>query len=100
MRVEAFGDSIKTWINGVPAADLVDPVGMEGFIALQVHQNKSAMPVQVRFRNLRIQEFPKSEWVAAPDSVKGDFTMRFQFRGKESGILFFGGVVLSPRGDI
>jgi hypothetical protein len=36
-RIEAIGDSIKTWINDIPAAFLVDDKTHEGFIALQVH---------------------------------------------------------------
>ncbi|MBZ9630867.1 DUF1080 domain-containing protein [Salegentibacter sp. LM13S] len=36
-RVEAIGDTIKTWLNGVPAAHLIDDKTAEGFIALQVH---------------------------------------------------------------
>ena len=36
-RVECRGDSIKTWLNGVPAADLKDGMTPKGFIALQVH---------------------------------------------------------------
>jgi hypothetical protein len=37
-RIEAIGDTIKTWINGVPAAYLIDDKTHSGFIALQVHQ--------------------------------------------------------------
>ncbi|GGW33643.1 3-keto-disaccharide hydrolase [Arenibacter certesii] len=36
-RIEAIGDTIKTWINGVPAANLIDDKTASGFIALQVH---------------------------------------------------------------
>lgn len=36
-RIEAIGDTLKTWINGVPAAHLVDDKTHSGFIALQVH---------------------------------------------------------------
>ena len=54
-RVEARGDSIKTWINGVPAADLRDSMTPSGVIALQVHSNKQA-GLQVCWRNIRIQE--------------------------------------------
>jgi len=56
-RIECRGDSIKTWLNGVPAADLKDSVTPSGFIALQVHGVKDRKePLEVRFRNLRIQE--------------------------------------------
>ena len=36
-RVEAIADTIKTWINGVPAAYLIDAKTASGFIGLQVH---------------------------------------------------------------
>ena len=32
IKVHANGDSIRTWINGVPAADLVDSMTQSGFI--------------------------------------------------------------------
>jgi hypothetical protein len=56
-RIECRGDSIKTWINGVPAVDLKDSVTPFGFIALQVHAvGKAEEPREVRFRNIRIKE--------------------------------------------
>jgi hypothetical protein len=56
-RIECRGDSIKTWLNGVPAADLRDSVTPSGLIALQVHGVKDKKePLEVRFRNLRIKE--------------------------------------------
>ena len=36
-RVEAIADTIKTWINGVPASYLIDDKTATGFIGLQVH---------------------------------------------------------------
>ncbi|MEH6514293.1 MAG: DUF1080 domain-containing protein [Maribacter arcticus] len=36
-RIEAIGDTLKTWINDVPAAYLIDDKTDKGFIALQVH---------------------------------------------------------------
>ncbi len=60
-RVECRGDSIKTWLNGVPAADLTDGLTPEGFIALQVHGvGAETAPREVRWRNIRIQELGKS----------------------------------------
>jgi hypothetical protein len=59
-RVECRGDSIKTWLNGVPAADLKDGLTPEGFIALQVHGvGAEKDPREVRWRNIRIQELGK-----------------------------------------
>lgn len=56
-RVEAIGNSIRTWVNGVPTASLVDDLTPSGFIALQVHAiGKDDQPgKQIRWRNIRIQ---------------------------------------------
>ncbi|MCK4998586.1 MAG: DUF1080 domain-containing protein [Anaerohalosphaera sp.] len=55
--VEAIGDSIKTFINGVPAADLTDSMTPSGFIALQVHGVGGLKePLQIRWRNIKIQD--------------------------------------------
>ena len=56
-RVEAIGDRINTWINGVPAADLHDALTPSGFIALQVHGvGKKTEAMEVRWRNIRLQD--------------------------------------------
>ncbi len=36
-RIEAIGDTLKTWINDVPASYLIDDKTASGFIGLQVH---------------------------------------------------------------
>lgn len=56
-HIECRGESIKTWLNDVPAADLKDSLTKSGFIALQVHgvgRKEDAM--EVRFRDIRIKE--------------------------------------------
>ncbi len=64
LRIEVIGNSLRTWLNGVPAANLIDDVTNEGFIALQVHQMKTA-GVKVKWKNIRIidlgiiTEFPQ-----------------------------------------
>lgn len=58
-RVLAKGKSIKTWVNDVPVADLVDEKTnmTSGFIGLQVHGiKKGTGPYQVRWKNLSIRE--------------------------------------------
>jgi len=57
-RVEAIGDRIKTWVNGVPAADLHDAITPSGFIALQVHSISKDKPegMEIRWRNIRIKD--------------------------------------------
>lgn len=55
-RVEAIGNSIKTWINGIQTANLIDDKTAEGFIALQVHsigQQEMAGKI-IKWRNIRI----------------------------------------------
>ena len=61
-RIEAVGDSLKTWVNGVPAADVVDSMTLTGFIGLQVHSTKSKEPLTVRWRNLRIKDLGSHVW--------------------------------------
>lgn len=56
-RVEAIGNSIRTWINGIPCADVVDYLTPSGFIALQVHsigEDKTKAGLQVKWKNIRI----------------------------------------------
>lgn len=56
-RVEAVGNSIRTWINGIPCADLVDEMTPSGFIALQVHgigNDSTKKGLQVKWKNIRI----------------------------------------------
>ncbi len=104
-RVEAIGDSIKTWINAVPAADLVDSMDLEGFLGLQVHSNRLDQPQHVAFRNLRIQDLGKSRLLpvvqqknfpAGTGSFKtafnhlysSDYTARLQYRVTKGTINF------------
>jgi hypothetical protein len=58
VRIEAIGDSLKTFLNGVPAADLKDSMTPEGFISLQVHgiANNVTNMMEVAWRNIRIQD--------------------------------------------
>lgn len=55
-RIEAIGDSIKTWVNGVAASNLYDTRTGTGFIGLQVHSigKKGKAGAEVKWRNIRI----------------------------------------------
>jgi len=59
-RIEAIGNHIRTWVNGVPAADLTDDMTSTGFIALQVHGSKTAGQ-QIKWRNVRIQDLSRQD---------------------------------------
>lgn len=56
-RLECIGSVMRVWINGVPAANLVDAMTPKGFIALQVHaiEKPEAAGQTIRWRNIRIQ---------------------------------------------
>lgn len=56
-RIEAIGNTIKTWVNGQEVAYFVDDMDARGFIGLQVHsiQNKEDEGRKTYFRNVRIQ---------------------------------------------
>jgi hypothetical protein len=56
-HIEAIGNTIRTWINDVPVAYLIDTLVDKGFIALQVHAvgAKADVGKKIRWRNIRIQ---------------------------------------------
>jgi hypothetical protein len=58
-RIECRGDSIRSWINGVRAADYIDSMDLDGVIALQVHAGKDS---RVAFRNIRIEDLGRHSW--------------------------------------
>lgn len=54
-RVEFVGSRLRSFINGVPCADMIDDADASGFIALQSHTQKPELKDKaVRFRNIRI----------------------------------------------
>jgi hypothetical protein len=57
-RIECIGNSIKTWLNGVPCAHVIDDMTPTGLIALQVHgigNNKEKEGQQIKWKNVRIK---------------------------------------------
>lgn len=56
-RIECIGNTLRTWINGKPAAHLIDDMTLNGFIALQVHSidKNEDEGKQVKFRDIRIK---------------------------------------------
>ncbi len=55
-RIEAIGDTIQTWVNGVPTAHLIDDKTSSGFIALQVHSigDDQKAGTEIMWRNIKI----------------------------------------------
>lgn len=60
VTIQAIGNEIKTWVNGIPAAHWVDEAGEyeKGFFSLQVHSGKEG---EVHFRNVKVREL-ESGW--------------------------------------
>ena len=55
-RIECIGNTIRTWLNGVPAAYLIDNMTPEGFIALQIHSvNEGKEGRHIKWKNIRIK---------------------------------------------
>jgi len=56
-RIEAIGNTIRTWINGIPVSHLIDDMTSKGFTALQVHAIYGDMKegMKIRWKNIRIQ---------------------------------------------
>ena len=72
VRIECIGDNIKTWVNDIPAAYVVDNIDAKGLIALQVHaiNNPEMAGKRIHWKNIRIKttgltpsSFPKDVYV-------------------------------------
>ncbi|MEZ0539380.1 3-keto-disaccharide hydrolase [Fibrella arboris] len=72
VRIECVGNQLRTWVNGTPAAYVVDNLDARGVIALQVHAISSADKVgkKIYWKNIRIKgadkpstDFPKAGYV-------------------------------------
>ena len=90
-RVEAIGQNIRVWLNGVSTADLIDDMTPSGFIALQVHsigEDQGLEGKTVQFRNIRIKtENPVGEQTAISREIPqiSYFSNRLTEREKEEG---------------
>ncbi|MFG0306436.1 MAG: family 16 glycoside hydrolase [Phycisphaerales bacterium JB040] len=61
VRVVATGPLVRTWLNGVPVADMMDALQPSGRIGLQVHDvGNNQTPMTVEWRNLKIRELKPS----------------------------------------
>jgi hypothetical protein len=69
-RIEAIGNTIRTWVNGVPVSHVIDDLTPSGFIALQVHSisNKADEGKQIRWKNIKIktENLTPSPWDDTP----------------------------------
>ena len=70
-HIEAIGNTIRVWVNGVNTANLVDDMTDKGFIAFQVHsiRNPEQDGSTVRWKNIRIKtdNLEEARWEMHPD---------------------------------
>lgn len=71
-RIECKGNEMRTWLNNVAVACIVDTLDASGFIGLQVHaiSNEKQAGEKIWFKNIRIKtsdvsftDFPKNVYV-------------------------------------
>ncbi|MDB5230203.1 MAG: hypothetical protein JWN76_1008 [Chitinophagaceae bacterium] len=57
IKMEVIGNEMKTWINNIPVAYVVDTMDKTGFIALQVHavSNPKFAGEKVHYKNIKIK---------------------------------------------
>lgn len=53
LTIKAEGETVKTWLNGVPAAHWKTDTYLKGYFGLQIHAGSKGT---VHFRNLRVRE--------------------------------------------
>ncbi len=79
-RIECSGVRIRSWINGVPIVDALDPLDVEGFIALQVHSGRDT---DVLWRGLSIEDFGRRAWRPVEPLVPiEDGAVRLRLKGR------------------
>jgi hypothetical protein len=68
-RIECIGNVMRTWINGIATAHLVDDLTPSGFIALQVHSigKPEEAGQKIHWRNIRLQS--QSLKASPPDQI-------------------------------
>ncbi|MEM9446719.1 MAG: DUF1080 domain-containing protein [Verrucomicrobiota bacterium] len=49
----AKGETVKTWVNGIPAAHYTNKDFTKGYFALQLHKGKTGL---IHFRNIKVKE--------------------------------------------
>lgn len=97
IRIEAIGNELRSWVNGVPAAYVVDTVDASGFIGLQVHSIPAELDgkkvyfknIKIKTENLKPSPYPKGQYIVnltpnslSPTEQKNGTTLLFN--GKNS----------------
>jgi hypothetical protein len=75
-HVEAIGNRIRTWVNGVPVADLLDDADSSGFIGFQVHAvDRILAGRRIMWKNIRIatRNLEKLAWPDTSNIYQANF---------------------------
>lgn len=73
LHIECIGNEMRTWVNGIATAYVVDTLDTKGFIGLQVHAINSPghagkkvcfKNIRIKTTNLKATPFPKNVYVA------------------------------------
>ncbi len=75
LRIEAIGPNIRTWVNGVQCANLVDDLTPAGFIGLQVHsiRDDDQEGLQVKWKNIKMISKNAAMYQTAADEDVPEF---------------------------
>jgi hypothetical protein len=85
VRIEAIGHSLRTWVNGIPCANVLDDMNLTGFIALQVHaissaslENKTVAWKNIRIctTNLDMEKTPDNREIPQANSIANTISKR------------------------
>ena len=95
-RIRCVGPRIRTWVNGVPAADLLDGADLEGSLGFQIHGGDD--DIEMRWRDARVRHLGAHAWVPAENgALRGASGARATVTGDDArAVLTSGG--RSPRG--
>lgn len=89
-RVEAIGQHIKVWINGIPTVNMIDGRYAKGYIAFKIHRLKEITPkwneqMEAHFKNVKIISVKPNRFEKVIDIPVKQTTAAWQqlFNGKD-----------------
>ena len=85
-RIEAIGNSLRTWVNDIPCANLTDDMTAEGIIAFQVHSIGSPEEAnrEIKWKNIRIKtENLEADRTPMPEEIREISYLKNQLTEKE-----------------
>ncbi|WP_258105041.1 DUF1080 domain-containing protein [Marinoscillum sp. MHG1-6] len=75
IRIECYGNSIQTYVNGMMCSRLIDDMASDGIIALQVHSiPEKDNGLQVRWRDIKILTEDVAEYLSTPDPTVSELS--------------------------